>query len=132
MLAVDARRVNAANESPRWEVLVNGGRTPTGLDAVEWAARGVELGAGELLITSMDRDGTLSGYDLELNLAIAQAANVPLIASGGAGNMQHFADVLQNGADAALAASLFHDSVLNIKDLKTFLYQQGIPVRLVR
>lgn len=132
VLAVDARRVNAANGSPYWEVLVNGGRTPTGLDAIEWAARGVELGAGELLITSMDRDGTLSGYDLELNLAIAQAANVPLIASGGAGNMQHFADVLQNGADAALAASLFHDSVLNIKDLKTYLYQQGIPVRLVR
>jgi cyclase len=132
VLAVDARRVNAANEPPRWEVFVNGGRTPTGLDAVEWAAKGVELGAGELLVTSMDRDGTLSGYDLELNLAIAQAANVPLIASGGAGSMQHFADALQHGADAALAASLFHDGVLKIQVLKTWLDQQGIPVRLVR
>ena len=129
---MDARRVNVANEPPRWEVFVNGGRTPTGLDAIEWAAKGVALGAGELLVTSMDRDGTLSGYDLELNRAIAQAANVPLIASGGAGNMQHFADALQHGADAALAASLFHDGILKIQDLKTFLNQQGIPVRLAR
>lgn len=132
VLAVDARRVNNANESPRWEVFVNGGRTPTGLDAVEWCAKGVALGAGELLVTSMDRDGTLSGYDLELNQAIALAANVPLIASGGAGNMKHFADALQNGADAALAASLFHDGVLKIQDLKIYLDQQGIPVRLAR
>ena len=132
VLAIDARKTSRDGEAPRWEVFVNGGRTGTGMDAVEWAQKGVALGAGELLVTSMDRDGTLAGYDLELNRAIAQVVNVPLIASGGAGNMQHFADALQSGADAALAASLFHDGVLKIEDLKNFLAAQGIPVRPVR
>ena len=132
VLAIDARKTSKTGEADRWEVFVNGGRTPTGIDAVEWAIKGVELGAGELLVTSMDRDGTLSGYDLELNRAIASVVNVPLIASGGAGNMQHFADALNNGADAALAASLFHDGVLQISDLKTFLANQGVPVRQVK
>ena len=133
VLAIDARRAAAADVSaPRWEVFVDGGRTPTGLDALEWAREGVRLGAGELLVTSMDRDGTLAGYDLELNRAIAAAVNVPLIASGGAGKMEDFADALRNGADAALAASLFHDGKLLIPDLKKYLAAQGLPVRQAR
>jgi cyclase len=127
VLAIDARRVGEA----RWEVTIDGGRTPTGLDAVEWAVRGVELGAGEILLTSMDRDGTLSGYDLELTRAVAEAVNVPLIASGGAGTPQDFIDVLTEGrADAALAASLFHDGVLEIGKLKAELKAAGVPVRI--
>ena len=132
VLAIDAKRVSAPGEPPRWEVYVSGGREPTGLDAVAWAARGVALGAGEILLTSMDADGTLQGYDLELTRAVAEAVPVPVIASGGAGNMQHFADVLTQGkADAALAASLFHDGVLRIPELKTYLAAQGVPVRPV-
>ncbi len=129
VLAIDARRT----ESGRWEVFIDGGRTPTGLDAVEWAARGVSLGAGEILLTSMDRDGTLAGYDLELTRAVAEAVNVPVIASGGAGKIQDFADVLTAGkADAALAASLFHDGVLAIPALKRELADLGVPVRRVQ
>ena len=116
VLAIDARR---RDNGSGWEVYVNGGRIPTGLDAIEWAARGVELGAGEILITSMDADGTLAGYDLELTRAVAEAVTVPVIASGGAGTPSHFAEVLTDGkADAALAASLFHDGKLSILDLK--------------
>jgi imidazole glycerol-phosphate synthase subunit HisF len=130
VLAIDARRSNAPSVD-RWEVVVDGGRTPTGLDAVEWAVRGVAAGAGEILLTSMDADGTLNGYDIELTRAIANAVRVPVIASGGAGNMQHFVDVLSQGqADAALAASLFHDGKMAIPDLKFFLNRQGIAVRL--
>ena len=129
VLAIDARRVDTPVQSLRWEVFLDGGRSATGMDAVEWAARGVALGAGELLVTSMDRDGTLAGYDLELIRAVAAAANVPLIASGGAGEPAHFAEALQAGADAALAASLFHDGVLAIPDLKDYLAGQGLPVR---
>lgn len=126
VLAIDARR----NESG-WEVLVNGGRVPTGLDAIAWAVRGVELGAGEILLTSMDADGTLAGYDLELTRAISEAVTVPVIASGGAGSPSHFAEVLTLGkADAALAASLFHDGKLRIPDLKAQLQKQGLAVRL--
>ena len=132
VLAMDVRLISSPEEPAYWEVYVNGGRTPTGLDALDWAEKAVRLGAGELLVTSMDRDGTLSGYDLELNRAIAERVNVPLIASGGAGNMQHFADALQNGADAALAASLFHDGLLKIEELKAYLNARGIPVRLAR
>ena len=133
VLAIDARRAADADGAvPRWEVFVDGGRTPTGLDVLEWAREGVRLGAGELLVTSMDRDGTLAGYDLELNRAIAAAVNVPLIASGGAGKPQDFAAALQNGADAALAASLFHDGRLLIPDLKQYLAATGLPVRLAR
>ena len=130
VLAVDARKRNMSDSSQGWEVYINGGHTPTGLDAVAWAVEGVKQGAGELLVTSMDRDGTLAGYDLDLYRAIATEVNVPLIASGGAGAKQHFADVLQNGADAALAASLFHDGILHIRDLKSFLLANDVPVRM--
>jgi cyclase len=128
VLAIDARR--AAHGENRWEVYIHGGRLPTGLDAVEWAAHGVRLGAGEILLTSMDADGTLEGYDLELTRAVAEAVPVPVIASGGAGTMEHFAEVLlAAGADAALAASLFHDGKLAIADLKAYLAARGVPVR---
>jgi cyclase len=126
VLAIDARKIGSS-----WEVYVNGGRTPTGLDAIEWAVRGVKLGAGEILITSMDADGTLAGYDLDLTRAIAEAVSVPIIASGGAGASSHFASVLTDGkADAALAASLFHDGNLLIPALKSELQSLNIPVRI--
>ena len=126
VLAIDARRNGAG-----WEVYVNGGRVPTGLDALEWAVRGVELGAGEILLTSMDADGTLAGYDLELTSIISNLVPVPVIASGGAGTPAHFAEVLTKGqADAALAASLFHDGKLLIPELKRELQGWGVPVRL--
>ena len=126
VLAIDARRRDSS-----WEVYINGGRVPTGLDAVEWAARGVELGAGEILLTSMDADGTLAGYNIELTRAIAEAVSVPVIASGGAGMPSHFAEVLTDGkADAALAASLFHDGRLRIPELKNELKSLNIPVRM--
>jgi cyclase len=114
-----------------WEVFINGGRASTGIDAVEWAKRGVELGAGEILLTSMDADGTLAGYDIELTRTIAEAVSVPVIASGGAGTRSHFAEVLTEGkADAALAASLFHDGKLKIPELKKELQTRGVPIRL--
>ena len=126
VLAIDARRAG-----PGWEVYVNGGRVPTGIDAVEWAVRGVKRGAGEILLTSMDADGTLAGFDLELTRAVAEAVSVPVIASGGAGTVSHFAEVLTQGkADAALAASLFHDGKLKMAELKHELQKQNIPVRL--
>jgi imidazole glycerol-phosphate synthase subunit HisF len=126
VLAIDARRVGTG-----WEVYVNGGRVPTGIDALEWAVRGVELGAGEILLTSMDADGTLAGFDLALTRAIAEAVSVPVIASGGAGTVSHFAEVLTQGkADAALAASLFHDGKLSVAKLKQELQKQFIPVRI--
>jgi len=127
VLAIDARR----NKTGGWEVYVDGGRTPTGLDAIDWAVRGVALGAGEILLTSMDRDGTQAGYDLELTRRVAEAVSVPVIASGGAGKVSDFASVLTEGqADAALAASLFHDGVLEIGRLKTELKSLGLPIRL--
>jgi cyclase len=125
VLAIDARRNGSS-----WEVYVNGGRVPTGLDVVEWALRAVELGAGEILLTSMDADGTLAGYDIELTRIVSDMVSVPVIASGGAGAPAHFIDVLTKGnADAALAASLFHDGKLRISDLKKELQKQNIPVR---
>ena len=125
VLAIDARRNGSS-----WEVYVSGGRTPTGMDAVEWAARGVELGAGEILLTSMDADGMLAGYDLELTSIISRMVSVPVIASGGAGTAIHFAEVLTKGnADAALAASVFHDGKLRIPELKKELQGWGVPVR---
>lgn len=131
VLAIDARLVSQPGQIARWEVVVDGGRTPTRLDAVEWAARGVELGAGEILVTSMDRDGTLAGYDLPLTRAITATVQVPVIASGGAGTPAHFTEILTQGnADAALAASLFHDGVLKIRALKAELAALGIPIRL--
>jgi imidazole glycerol-phosphate synthase subunit HisF len=131
ILAIDARRLPQTDPA-RWEVVINGGRIATGLDALEWAQRGVAAGAGEILLTSMDADGTLSGYDLELTRSIAESVSVPVIASGGAGKPEHFAQVLTEGkADAALAATLFHDGVLHIPQLKTYLKDCGIPVRLL-
>ncbi len=128
VLAIDARR---RVDGKGWQVVVVSGTSPTEWDVVEWAQRGVELGAGEILLTSMDSDGTLNGYDLELTRTIAQAVSVPVIASGGAGKPEHFVSVFQEGfADAALAASIFHDGRLRIPDLKLFLNQQGIPIRI--
>ena len=126
VLAIDARR-----SGPSWEVCVNGGRVATGIDAVEWARRGVELGAGEILLTSMDADGTLAGYDIELTRIVSDLVPVPVIASGGAGTVRHFAQVLTQGrADAVLAASLFHDGKLRIPDLKKELHELDVPIRL--
>lgn len=126
VLAVDAKR----NVAGSWDVYLNGGRVNTGLDAIEWIEKAVSLGAGEVLLTSMDKDGTKSGYDIELTRCAAEAVNVPVIASGGAGKMQDFADVLTEGkADAALAASLFHFGEIEMKDLKEYLAARGIPVR---
>ena len=127
VLAIDARR-----QGTSWEVYINGGRVPTGINAIEWATRGVELGAGEILLTSMDADGTLAGYDIDLTRAIAEAVSVPVIASGGAGTPSHFVQILTEGkADAALAASLFHDGKLRIPELKKTLHEQRVPVRIL-
>ena len=128
VLAIDARRA----PDGRWEICTHGGRTPTGIDAVEWARRGVGLGAGEILLTSMDADGTLAGYDLALTRAIAEAVHVPIIASGGAGQLEHFAAVLTEGrGDAALAASLFHDKQISVGEVKRYLIALGLPIRPV-
>lgn len=133
VVAIDAKRRN--DPSPittnHWEVYIAGGRISTGLDAIEWARRVVALGAGEILLTSIDADGTKRGYDIELTRAITQAVNVPVIASGGAGDVEDFAEVLtEGGADAALAASLFHDKVLSVGQVKKFLAGHGLPIRL--
>ena len=129
VIAVDARQV--ADDQSCWEVYVDGGRTPTGLDAVEWCARAVELGAGEVLLTSMDADGTLNGYDVLLTRTVAEAVPVPVIASGGAGALHHLAEVLTEGrADAALVASLFHDRVMTVGEAKAYLAAHGIVVRI--
>ena len=126
VLAIDAR----ARGDGTYEVVVAGGRTPTGLDAVEWAREGACLGAGEILLTSMDTDGTKSGFDLAMTRAVAQAVPIPVIASGGCGSLEHFAQVFQEtGCDAALAASLFHFGELTVPQVKDYLRGQGIPVR---
>jgi cyclase len=128
VLAVDARQVAG---SDRWEVYINGGRTPTGLDVEEWVKRGVALGAGEILLTSMDKDGTKDGYDNALNRMISEAVGVPVIASGGAGNLQHLVDGLIAGkADAVLAASIFHYGDYSIRQAKDYLRERGVEVRL--
>jgi imidazole glycerol-phosphate synthase subunit HisF len=127
IIAVDARKTG----KDRWEIITYGGRKATGLDAMDWIKQAVDLGAGEVLLTSMDADGTLGGYDLALTKKAAETVNVPIIASGGAGKPEDFAEVLTQGkADAALAASLFHDNKLRIPELKTYLSQRNIPVRL--
>jgi cyclase len=126
VLAIDAR----ANGKGGWEVYVRGGRTPTGKDAVEWAKEAVARGAGEILLTSMDRDGTKNGFDLELNRAMAAAVRVPVVASGGCGTVAHMADVLRTGASAALAASIFHFGEIRIPDAKAQLRDEGIEVRV--
>jgi cyclase len=128
VIAIDAKR----RAPQKWEVYIHGGRTPTRIDAIEWAKKAVVLGAGEILLTSMDADGTLAGYDIELTKTIAGIVNVPIIASGGAGNIAHFAEVLTQGeADAALAATLFHDKVLTVGEIKRHLIDRGIPIRPV-
>ncbi len=131
VVAVDARLRDKADPSKGWEVVTHGGRTATGLDVVEWAAKVEKLGAGEILLTSMDRDGTKDGFDNELTRSVAEAVGIPVIASGGVGNLQHLADgIIQGKADAVLAASIFHYRDYSIRQAKEFLSQQGIPVRL--
>ncbi|MBI4841470.1 MAG: imidazole glycerol phosphate synthase subunit HisF [candidate division NC10 bacterium] len=146
VLAIDAKR-RATSHEPRaegdpspltphasrlsWEVYVHGGRTPTGKDAVAWAVEGEKLGAGEILLTSMDRDGTKDGYDLELTRAIAEAVGIPVIASGGAGTLEHlYQGLVLGGADAVLAASIFHYREFTIPEAKRYLAERGVPVRL--
>ena len=131
VLAVDAKRVNNFDiDDPHWEVYINGGRKPTGIDCIEWVKRAVDLGAGEILLTSMDADGTKDGYDIELNRAVSEAVNVPVIASGGAGELEHFYDVLVNGkADAVLAASVFHYGKFTIREVKNYLRAREVEVR---
>lgn len=140
VVAIDAKEVQSAkaNKAPalpagrqNWEVYINGGRTPTGLDALAWAKKVALLGAGEILLTSMDYDGTKDGFDIPLTRAIAQAVNIPVIASGGAGKLEHFYQVFsQAGASAALAASIFHYQEYSIRQVKEYLKEKGIPVRL--
>jgi cyclase len=129
VVAIDAKRL-AANQS-KWEVFINSGQKPTGSDAIEWAKKAVELGAGELLLTSMDADGHQTGYDNELNRAVSEAVSVPVIASGGAGTPEDLYRALVEGkADAVLAASIFHYGSYSIKDIKQYLSQRGIPIRM--
>jgi cyclase len=129
VVAIDAKRV-PGRDPAAWEVYVHGGRTPTGIDALEWAVRAAELGAGEFMLTSMDRDGTLDGYDLELTRAVARAVDIPVIASGGVGTLEHLAEGLTLGeADAVLAASIFHYGTHTIDEARRFLAARGVPVR---
>ncbi len=132
VVAIDAKAVDVKQGAPdRWEVFTHGGRKATGLDAVEWAKKMQDLGAGEILLTSMDRDGQKNGFDLALTRAIADALEIPVIASGGAGNLQHLVDgVIKGGADAVLAASIFHFGEYTVQQAKQYMAQQGIEVRL--
>jgi len=131
VVAIDARLRQPGRPEGGWQVFTHGGRTPTGLDAVQWARRVVELGAGEILLTSMDRDGTREGFDLQLTRAVSDAVPVPVIASGGVGNLQHLADgVLIGRADAVLAASIFHFGEFTLRQAKQYLDARGIPMRL--
>ena len=126
VVAIDAKRT-----SNKWDVYVNGGRTPTGKDAIAWAKEAESLGAGEILLTSMDYDGTKNGFDLDLTKAVCDSVNIPVIASGGAGKLEHFYDVFtKTGADAALAASIFHYNEIKISDVKKYLKERSIAVRL--
>ena len=130
VVAIDAKQV-ASGPAPRWEIFTHGGRKPTGLDAIAWAKRMVDYGAGEILLTSMDRDGTKNGFDLPLTRQISEAVNVPVIASGGVGELQHLADGVQQGqAQAVLAASIFHFGQHSIQEAKQYMAAQGIEVRL--
>ena len=132
VVAIDAKRLpTGGNEPPRWEVYINGGRVPVGLDAVAWAREAEDRGAGEILLTSMDADGTQQGYDIELLRAVSSVVRIPVIASGGAGQLEHFYEALtEGGASAALAASLFHYKQLSITQLKSYLAGRGVPVRV--
>jgi imidazole glycerol-phosphate synthase subunit HisF len=134
VVAIDARRVqdtiDGPGSGPRWQVYTHGGRTPTGLDAVQWAVEMERLGAGEILLTSMDRDGTQEGYDLELTHAVSSAVSIPVIASGGVGTLEHLYDGLTQGrADAVLAASIFHFRTHTVQETKAYLAVRGVPVR---
>ena len=123
--------MSAVGQPDRWEIFTHGGRKPTGLDAIEWVKRMVSYGAGEILLTSMDRDGTKIGFDLALNRAVSDAVDVPVIASGGVGNLQHLVDgVLEGGADAVLAASIFHFGEYSIPEAKQYMAERGIEMRL--
>jgi cyclase len=131
VVAIDAKKVSKEGEPDRWDIFTHGGRNDTGIDAVEWAKKMAEYGAGELLVTSMDKDGTKSGFNLPLTKAIVGAVNIPVIASGGVGNLQHLADgVLKAGADAVLAASIFHFNEYTVGEAKEYMSQQGIEMRL--
>ena len=131
VVAIDAKRVSLDGQVPRWVIFTHGGRQPTGIDAVEWAVKMNELGAGELLLTSMDRDGTRSGFDLALTRAVSDAVSIPVIASGGVGGLQDLADgILQGHADAVLAASIFHFGQHTVQEAKTLMAAQGISVRM--
>ena len=131
VVAIDARRRRADDASAGWEVYIHGGRTPTGRDAIEWAREVERLGAGEILLTSMDRDGTKAGFDLELTRAVADAVGVPVIASGGVGTLEHLAEgVTQGRADAVLAASIFHFGEFTVGEAKRYMAARGIPMRL--
>lgn len=130
VVAVDAKRVNTEGEASRWEIFTHGGRKPTGIDALEWVRKMDQYGAGEILLTSMDRDGTRIGFDNELTRQVSESVRVPVIASGGVGNLQHLVDgVLQGKADAVLAASIFHFGEHRISEAKAFMKSQGIEVR---
>jgi len=131
VVAIDAKKVSAPGEADRWEIFTHGGRKPTGIDAVAWAKKMVDYGAGEILLTSMDRDGTREGFDLALTRAISEAVTVPVIASGGVGNLEHLAQgVLEGKADAVLAASIFHFAEYSIRQAKEHMASRGIEVRL--
>lgn len=131
VVAIDAKRVDDIDGRPRWEIFTHGGRKPTGIDALEWSERMVANGAGEILLTSMDRDGTKNGFDLELTRNMSERVSVPLIASGGVGNLQHLADGVTEGkADAVLAASIFHFGEYTIEEAKQFMANQGINMRI--
>jgi imidazole glycerol-phosphate synthase subunit HisF len=130
-VAIDAKRVSRPGEPERWEIFTHGGRNPTGLDAVDYAREVVALGAGEILLTSMDRDGTRQGFDIALTRAIAAAVTVPVIASGGVGNLEHFVEGIRDGhASAVLAASIFHFGEHSVREAKDYMARAGLPVRL--
>tara|TARA_B110000305_G_scaffold156774_1_gene173462 strand:+ start:608 stop:1381 length:774 start_codon:yes stop_codon:yes gene_type:complete len=130
IVAIDAKRVDDVEGQPRWEIFTHGGRKPTGIDAVAWAVRMAELGAGEILLTSMDRDGTKNGFELGVTRAITDAVEIPVIASGGVGTLDHLVDgVIQGGADAVLAASIFHFGEYTVPQAKAYMAQRGIEVR---
>jgi cyclase len=131
VVAIDAKKVSPPGEAERWEIFTHGGRKPTGLDAIAYAREVVSLGAGEILLTSMDRDGTRQGFDIALTCAVADAVTVPVIASGGVGNLQHLVEGIRDGhASAVLAASIFHFGEFSVRDAKAFMAKAGLPIRL--
>lgn len=131
VVAIDAKRVDDVDGAPRWEIFTHGGRKPTGIDAVAWAVKMAELGAGEILLTSMDRDGTKNGFELGVTRAVTDAVEIPVIASGGVGNLDHLVDgILLGGADAVLAASIFHFGEYTVPQAKAYMAERGIEVRL--